>query len=422
MSKPSTFAILAPSRGDVSIAYAILLLAASLGLSSAAQAEDWRQFRGPNGDGISLETGLPIHLVPDQSVAWKIDLAGRGLSSPIIVGDRVFVTCSSGTKQERLHVFCFSANDGSKIWERQFWATGRTQTHEKITVAASTPVSDGKHIYAMFSSNDLVCLDLDGNLLWLRGLMRDYPNASNSLGMASSPVFAGDTLVVQLENDSESFAAGLDPATGLNRWKKDRPKGANWTSPQLMKDPATGKMLVALQSGKGIHAVEPATGREVWYYDEGAATIPSSVTRNGVLYVPSNGITALKPAVTGVQPEQLWRSPQLRPDTASPLALGERVFVLNGAGILSCADAKSGERLWQLRLKGPFSATGVGAGQHLYFVNEKGLVQVVDTQAKEGAVLSELDLGEIILATPSISGGAVYVRGDQHLWKLASKN
>lgn len=163
------------------------------------RAGDWRQFRGPQGTGVSDEANLPTVLDAKKNIAWKIPLPGRGLSSPIIVGDRIFVTCSSGARQERLHVICFNAKDGTKRWERQFWATGRTICHEKISVAAPTPASDGERIFAIFSSSDLICLDLDGNLLWLRGLMRDYPNASNSLGLSSSPVVADGTLVTQVE-------------------------------------------------------------------------------------------------------------------------------------------------------------------------------------------------------------------------------
>ena len=399
------------------IRHAFILSLFCFGLNPA-QAGDWRQFRGPNGNGVANEIGLPIILDQQKSISWKADLPGRGLSSPIIVGDRVFVTCSSGPKQERLHVICFSSSDGSKRWERQFLATGRTMAHEKTSVAAPTPFSDGERLFALFSSNDLVCLDLDGNLLWFRGLNRDYPNASNSLGMSSSPVAADGVVVVQVENDSESFAAGLDVLTGINRWKSDRPKKVNWTSPVLFKD-AAGKSFVALQSSAGVHAVEPATGKEIWKYTDGASTIPSSALNGTMLFVPSHGLTALQHEKPGEPPRQLWRSGQLRPATASPVVLGDRIFVLNDAGVITCGEAGTGKRLWQLRLKGTFSATPVGAGQYLYAVNEKGLVQVVDTAKPEGEVVSELDLGETILSTPSIASGAIYFRSDGKLWKIA---
>jgi len=392
------------------------LLAFTLISAVSLHAGDWPQFRGRDGNGVSDDSALPVRIDAD-AVAWKASLPGRGLSSPIIVVGRIFVTCASGPKQDRLHVICFNAADGSRRWERQFWATGRTMCHEKTSVAAPTPASDGERVFAIFSSNDLICLDLDGNLLWLRGLTQDYPNASNSLGMSSSLTVADGVLVAMVENDSESFSAGLNTKTGVNLWKLDRPKLANWTSPVVVKG-TDGSTVVALQSGKGVSAVEPKTGRVVWQYTDGASTIPSSTVSDGVLYVPSNGLTALQPAPDGQSPKQLWRSSQLRPSTPSPVVLGDKVFTVNDAGVVTCGSTADGKRLWQLRLKGPFSATPVVAGSRLYCVNEKGLLQVVETTGAEGAVASEFDLGKTILSTPSIANGALYIRSDALLWKL----
>ena len=391
-----------------------LALACLLALS--LHAEDWTQFRGPLGNGVSADTKLPTKL-DTQSVTWAIDLPGRGLSSPIIIGERVFLTASSGAKQDRLHVLCFNLADGSLRWERQFWATGRTMTHEKINAAVPTPASDGQRLFAIFSSNDCVALDFDGNLIWFRGLGRDYPNASNSLGMSSSLVVADGVLVAQVENDSESFTAGLDAKTGVNQWKLERPKKANWTSPSLVKG-TDGKTLIALQSSKGVAAVEPATGKVVWSYNDGASTVPSTTVSGGKLFVPSQGITVLEPAADGQPPKQLWHSAQFRTGTASPVVLGNRFFVLNDGGILTCGDATDGKRLWQLRLKGEFSATPVVAGGFLYCVNEKGLVQVVDPAKPEGEIVSELDLGQTIIGTPSIAAGSLFVRSDGTLWRI----
>ncbi len=390
-------------------------LAVACAVGFAVSASDWMQWRGPLGNGVAADTKLPSKLDP-QSVAWAIDLPGRGLSSPIIVGERVFVTATTGAKQDRLHVLCFNVGDGSLRWERQFWATGRTMTHEKIGGAAPTPASDGQRIYAFYSSNDCLALDLEGNLVWFRGLGRDYPNASNSLGMSSSLVVADGVVVAMVENDSESFTAGLDVKTGENRWKLDRPKKANWTSPSLLKG-ADGKTLVALQSSKGLAAVEPATGKVVWNYEEGASTVPSTTISAGKLFVPSNGLTVLEPGGEAA-PKQLWRSAQLRPGTSSPLVVDNRVFTMNDGGILSCADVADGKRLWQLRLKGPITSTPVAAGGFLYCVNEKGLVQVVDPAKPEGEVVSELDLGQEVLGTPSIAAGSIFIRSDHKLWRI----
>ena len=396
----------------------LVLVLVSLLAARAAWA-DWTQFRGPGGAGFAPDAVLPTALEPKKHLAWELALPGRGLSSPIIVGDRVFVTCASGPKQARLHVLCFRASDGVKLWERRFFATGRTMCHEKTCVAANSPATDGQRIFALFSSSDLVALDLDGNLLWLRGLGLDYPNASNSLGMSSSLVVADGTVITQIENDSQSLALGIDAAHGLNRWKLERPKRANWTSPILFRDPASGRTAALLQSSKGLLAVDPSTGKELWNYTEGASTVPSSAASDGVIYVPSSGITALKPGAPGAPPTQLWRAGNLRPGTSSPVVIGNRLYTLNDAGVLTAGDVLDGKRLWQLRLKGPFSSSPVAAGPFVYVTNEKGLLQVVDTRKPEGEMVGEMDLGDTILGTPAISGNALYLRSDGRLWKIS---
>ncbi len=381
---------------------------ASLIAAGTALAADWLQFRGPQGAGLSADAPPG----PQLTVKWTADLPGRGLGSPVIVGDRVFVTASSGPRQQTLHVLAFSAATGERVWERTLQATGRTMCFEKTAVAAPTPCSDGQRLFCLYSSNDLFCFDLDGNLLWLRGLTVDYTNASNSLGMASSPVVVGDTLVVPSENDSESFTAGLDVVTGRNKWKLDRPKMANWTTPALLSG------SVVLQSGKGLLAVDPATGSRLWEYTDGASTIPSSVVAGGIIFAPSHGLTALKPAAGGGAPAQAWRVEQMNPGTASPIVLGSHVYAVNSAGVLVQAEAATGERGWKLRLTGPFSGSPVGAGHFLYIASEKGLVQVIDTTAEEGAVVAKVDLAETVLCTPSLAHGAVFLRSDGHLWRL----
>jgi outer membrane protein assembly factor BamB len=389
---------------------------AALLLAMSSQA-NWTNFRGPNFNGTQNGAQLPERLSSTDTIAWKVALPGRGLSSPIVLGDRVYVSASSGGKQEKLHVICFLARDGSKVWERTFLATGRTMCHEKTSVAAPTPTTDGERIFATFSSNDLVCLDLDGNLLWFRGLSYDYPNASNSLGMSSSLVVADGVLMAQVENDTESFAVGLEVKTGQNLWKLDRPKMANWCSPLVLKQ-ADGSSAFGLQSGKGLLAVKAQTGKTLWNYEDGASTVASSAVLDGTIFSPSHGLTAFRPKGSGEPVEQLWRSGQLRPGTPSPVILGDKIFVLNDGGVLSCAEIGTGKRLWQLRLKGPFSSTPVASGHLLLAVNEKGLTQLVDINKPEGEVVAELDLGDTVLGTPSLATDGVYVRSDAILWKL----
>src|SRR5579871_2508127 len=166
---------------------------------AASYADDWRQFRGPRGLGVSTETGLPVRWGATENVSWKVDLPGRGLSSPIIVDGRVYVTASSGAAQDRLHVLCFEATTGKQLWHRQFWATGSTICHPKTCTAAPTPVGDGECVFALFASGDLFCLDRNSLLRWCRSLAKDYPSFTNQIGLAASPVLHKDTLLLAME-------------------------------------------------------------------------------------------------------------------------------------------------------------------------------------------------------------------------------
>jgi outer membrane protein assembly factor BamB len=384
-------------------------------------ASDWPAFRGPSHSGQAADAVIP----KQPKTAWSAKLPGRGLSSPIIVGEKVFVTAADGPGQDKLQVLCFLKKDGSPLWTRQLTATGRTMTHAKTCVAASTPCSDGRHVYALWSSNDLAAFDLEGNLLWLRGLTVDYSNASNSLGMASSPVVVGRTLIVAIENDSESYSLGIDTATGRNLWKLERPRSANWTSPVPLPSRNDSPEGVLLQSTNGVVAVEAATGKTLWEFGPSASSMSSSVVEDGVAYVPAAGITALAVPAPGKEPVSKWNARQINPSTISPLLLKSRLFSVNNAGILTMADAATGEVKWKLRLTGPFSGSPVGAGGRVALVSEKALVQVVDINAPEGAVLGQLQLPlneqtkELTLCTPALSGGQLFVRTDSTLWCLA---
>ncbi|MFM8283241.1 MAG: PQQ-binding-like beta-propeller repeat protein [Planctomycetaceae bacterium] len=402
-------------RGGCRPGHALVLVAPVLmALGAAARGEDWLTFRGAGGGSRAAAGTLPTELSAD-AVRWSVALPGRGLSGPLVVGRRVFVTTSDGPLQDRLHVVCLDAASGAILWDRQVWATGRTMCHSKTSVAAPTPCSDGRRVYAAFSSGDVVCTDLDGALQWVRGITYDYPNVSNSLGMASSPLVVGDVVVVPMENDSESYTLGLDATTGANRWRLDRPKGANWTSPVDL-----GGGLVALQSKTGVDAVAIADGTTAWRYTDGADTVASSCLEGGVLYVPSNGVTALAldAADPTREPRQVWRSNQLTPATASGLVAGDAVYSINRGDVLTAGERDTGKRRWQLRLQGPFSTTPVTDGAHLWAVNEGGLIQVVRLGKEEGQIVSTLDLADEILCSPAVSDGSLFVRSNSHIYRV----
>lgn len=380
-------------------------------------AADWPQFRGPNGAAVSDETGLPLKWSASDGLRWKVELPGRGLSSPVIAGGRLYLTACTGYKQDRLHVLCFDATSGKKLWERQLTATGGTQCHPKTTMAAPTPATDGQRVFALFATGDLAAFDKDGGLLWYRSLVSDYPTIGNNVGMAASPVLWRDVLLVPMENIGESFLAGLDAATGRNVWRAERGRDINWVTPCLFT--RNGQTEVLLQSRENLTAYDARTGARRWTYQgEGLSTIPSTVTAGGLVLVPGGDLTALRPQDSGT-PDVVWKATKLRPATGTPLVYRDRVYSLGGAGVLNCADLKDGKVLWQQRLKGPFSASPIAADGKVYVVSEEGVASVVQL-GDEPKVLATNTMGETILATPAISGGAIYLRSDRYLYCVGS--
>ena len=321
------------SHGLRSCLLARIRRAAAVGLllaigASAAFSADWRQFRGNDRNGIVSATDSaasaapPLHWSTTENVAWKTPLPGRGTSSPIIVAGRVFVTCSSGPRQDRLHVLALNVASGQVIWQRQFTATGRTICHPMTAVAAPTPASDGQRVFAYFSSNDLVALDIEGNLLWMRALALEHPQSGNDVGMASSPLVAGGTVVVQVESQGDSFAAGFAVDSGVERWRIARPKRGNWSSPTLLHRTADSHNdLVLLQSPEGLSAIEPATGREAWSFKTTCNEITSAITAGDTIFLPGgSGIQALRlkspEAGDGAALSPLWTAVKLNFGTA----------------------------------------------------------------------------------------------------------
>lgn len=396
-----------------SLTLRILLAVLVVSLSGA----DWREFRGPQGSSIAVDAKLPLKFSEKENIAWKTPLIGRGPSSPIVVNNRVFLTSSMGARQEKLVVECIDALSGKSLWRRQSWATGRTLTHPTSANAAPTPASDGQRVFAFYSSNDLICYDLDGNLQWYRGLAHDYPKAGNDVGMSSSPIVVGKTVVVQIENFGESFAAGLDAETGETLWKVDRKAISNWCSPGVLKL-KDGRDVVLLQSPNILTAHDPVTGQQLWQYEAECANIPSVVSTSGKVFLPAKGLTVLD-LNEGTAPKFVWESNQLNPGPASPIVDGNFIYAMNRAGVLTCADATTGKILWQQRIGGTFWATPVIAGGHMYCINQEGKAKIVKLGGEKPEVVGEGELGETIQGSPAVAGNALFIRSDKHLWKIA---
>jgi outer membrane protein assembly factor BamB len=385
-------------------------------------AGDWPQFRGPGGSSVSEETRLPIRWSQTENMRWKVDLPGRGVSSPVIAGGKVYITACTGFQQTRLHVLCYQAATGKKLWERQFWATASTMCNDKTCMAAPTPVTDGERVYALFACGDLAAFDSNGDLLWYRSLGRDYPALGNNVGMAASPVLCKGVLILPMVNPGDSFIAGLDKHSGRNMWKSEQSRDLNWVTPLVIKDNSTSEVL--FQSTNGLTACDPQTGRARWSFTEQKLSgVPSPVRGNDLLFVAAGGVIALRPGSENQSASLAWQSGKLASGYSSALFYEGRVYAVNTAGVLNCADAVNGKSLWQERLKGKtnqyWASPVVGDGK-LYAVDEGGTTNVIQI-GPQPVVLATNPLDETILATPAISGGAIYLRSDQHLYCIAEK-
>ncbi len=382
-------------------------------------ADDVTQFRGALG--ISKETNLPTKWSAKDGLRWKAELPGRGLSNPVIAGGRVYVTATAAYEQKREVVLCFDVKTGKKLWERQVWSTGTTQCHNKTNMAAPTPMTDGERVYALFATGDLVCYDKDGDLVWYRSLVGDYPTVGNNVGMAASPAIHGETIFICLENAGESFAVGIDKRTGENRWRVVRPRLINWVSPIVVQN--QGQAEVLFQGPDGIASHDVNTGKKKWTAPAVVKGSHASLTSgDGVVYANSEKFTALRPGKTDA-PEVLWQSAKLRVGYCSPIVHEGRIYVVAGAGVVNCGDAKTGEIVWTLRLDagGAYTASPLLADGKLYIVNEAGVTTILQV-GKEAKVLAKNPIDDVILASPVASDGAIFLRSDGALYCIGSQN
>ncbi|NBX29307.1 pyrrolo-quinoline quinone [bacterium] len=384
-------------------------------LAASAYAADWLEFRGPGGRGIAPTETIRTTWSEDDGISWRADLPGKGASSPIVVGDLVVVTASSGPRQDRLHVLACDRATGDLRWQRTFWATGRTLCHPTSAVAAGTPASDGTRIVALFSSCDLFALDRDGRLLWQRNLAVEHPRSGNDVGMGTSPRIIDGTVVVQIDCQGDAFAVGIDAVTGSDRWTVPRQKIAGWSTPLAIELPEHGA-CVALQNPNGLELRRARDGVLVWSWKGDCSGIPMTTEAGGMLYVPNDGLAAVTPTTAEAAPA--WRSTKLACGIASPLAWGDAVATINRAGVLTVATRSDGELRGQVRLAGSFWASPLLVGESVVAVNKEGATFLVSI-AGEPKVTTENQLPGTFTATPAIADGSLYLRSETTLWKIA---
>jgi outer membrane protein assembly factor BamB len=380
----------------------------------ALTAADWPQFRGHNLSGVSDDRNPPDRWRADDHIRWKTALPGRGVSSPIVVGDRVFLTASSGMNQTRLHVLCFAADGGRKLWERQLRATGPTNCHPKTCPAAPTPAADRSRVFALYATGDLVCFDHDGNMLWYRSLQSDYPAMTNFVGRAASPILWEQTLIVPMESQGASFLFGIDAATGRNRWRADRPPDNSYSTPVLAQ--FGGHTEVVVQAMGNIAGYDPVNGAKRWEFaDKNLSCVASPiVAREGLVLGIGREMIALRLTDAG-PPEVAWRSTRLGTGTPTPIFADGRVYTVKDGGTLVCGDVRKGKELWTERLKGTYSASPVLSGGLLFATNEDGETTVLRLGDKPERIATD-PLAGPMLASPAVARGCLFLRTDQALY------
>lgn len=384
--------------------------------SHSLVAGDWSQFKGPNASGVSPDKNLPTEWTKDKGIKWKTPLPARGVSSPVVAANKVYITCSSGVRDDRLHVLCFDAATGKQLWHRQLQGTGGTACHPKTCMAAKTPAADETGVYALFATGDLAAFDADGTLRWYRSLVGDYPSITNQVGMASSPILVKDRLIVPMDNSGESFIAAIDTKYGKNVWKVERPREINWVTPLVRE--VRGKTEVLFAGVSGLTAYDAANGDKRWNYKGGAGSIPTAALDGDALYLPVAGVSKVKLNDTGVVGEPQWKTTALQNGMSSPLVFGGRVYTANGQGFIACGNAKSGKELYKERVKGAFSASPIAGDGKIYCFNETGVCSVLKGDSDEFDLLATNDLGEEILGTPAIANGLIFIRTDKAVYAI----
>ena len=386
-------------------------------------AENWPGWRGPDRNGVSRDTGVPLNWSADSNVAWKTPLPGSGISNPVIFDDRVFVTASDGKNLANLHVICLSRDSGQIHWHQRLWGTAPTRYHgNKSSMASPSPVTDGRHVWAFFGTGDVFCFESDsGQLIWHRSLSGEYGVIENRFATSSSPLLYRDTILLQVDHYGDSYLVALDRKTGSNRWKVDRPgRWLSWSSPQLIRLKG-GRHEFIVCGSQRVESFDPGTGRALWTAGEmRRECIPTPLFINGRLYVvsgPSGPSMRIRPGGSGdvTKTHVEWKNPRGSPFVPSAIVVGKRYYLVTDSGIATCLDTETGKQVWQKRFGGGFTASPVAAGDRIYWVNESGVTLVIRGGGDRYEELARNAIGESVFASPAISQDRFFLRTTRHL-------
>jgi outer membrane protein assembly factor BamB len=402
-----------------------------LAVSLPAQAESaWPEFRGPTGQGDSSAKGLPVRWSATQNIAWKQAIPGHGWSSPVLDQNRIYLTTAVEEPEHgdklSLRVLALDQATGRTVWSREIFsveAAVAARIHSKNSKASPTPLLAGGRLYAHFGHHGTACLDLDGQVLW-RSTQLKYPPVH---GNGGSPVLVGHALIFSCDGASDPFMAALDKDTGKMLWKTARETSAkkkfSFSTPLVITQ--DGRTQVISPGSGAVFAYDPQDGKELWRvrYGEGYSVVPRPVSGQGLIFLSSGFdrpmVMAIRPGGSGDVTEShvVWTLTKGAPTTPSLLLVGTELYFVSDGGIASCVDALKGTVHWSERLGGNFSASPVHADGHIYFQNEEGTTVVVQPGIRFEK-LGENALGERTLASSAVTDGAIYIRTEQHLFKV----
>jgi outer membrane protein assembly factor BamB len=393
-------------------------------LSVPASSEEWPAFRGPTGQGVSSERGLPLDWNESRNIAWKAPVPGRGWSSPVVSGGRVWITTAVTDRGASLRAMAFNVETGRELVNVEvFHVRSAELLNAKNSHASPTPIVDGDRVYVHFGAEGTAALTSSGDIVWKVRL----PYQSQH-GNGGSPIVYGDLLIFSCDGSDEAFVVALEKHTGKVRWKTRRrqPWDQAYSTPLVIRV-GDRDQLVSVGAYRAA-AYEPDTGKEIWRvgYNDGFSNVPRPVYGHGLVFIATGFqqplLIAVRPDGAGdvTKSHVAWTLRRSAPLTPSPLLVGDELYIVNDGGIASCVDAKTGALYWQQRLGGEFSASPVFADGRIYFLNEDGVATVI-APGKDFRKLATNALNGAALASMAVSDGSFFIRTHTHLYRITQR-
>jgi outer membrane protein assembly factor BamB len=378
----------------------------------ARRLQEWPAFRGPDGGARAGGDGYPTDWdgATGRNVLWRAALPLPGFNSPVVWGDRVFATGADATARA---IFCLDARDGRLLWRHEVEGVpGSPATPPAVTPdtghAASTVATDGRRVFAIFANGDLVAVDFAGRRLW--GVNLGVPD--NPYGHASSPLVWRDRLIVQYDHRLQARVLALDAATGGIAWERFRESNVTWSSPILVE--REGREELVLNGNPAVAGYDPATGDELWSIPVLTGEVAVSPAHDGGMLFAANEYARLAAIALAGGPRILWEHGEDLPEVSSPLAARGLLFIANGAGVLTCLDARAGKVLWRREFDTGFYASPVLAGGLVHLVDRSGVMRIFEPAAEYRERASPA-LGKGTTVTPAFAAGRIYFRAEREV-------